>query len=189
MSFGVVLDLASPTLRLRPLALADVEMLWPHVCDPAVSHMMAWEPHTSRDETRAFLAHEVERHTTGRGCSWAILRDGSFCGLVSLIGLLRSHRAIRYDKAELGYWLGTASRGQGVMTQACGRVIDFAFDELGLHKLAVSHFGPNERSKALIERLGFRLIGTQRAEFEKQGVWYDHVLYEMLAHERPTTGT
>ena len=187
MSFSVSLELQSARLQLRPLRLSDEEMIWPDISDPQVSHMMAWEAHSTREQTMTFLAHEVERHSSGRGCTWAILKNGTFCGIVSLIAILRNHRAMRYDKAELGYWLGRSSRGEGLMTEACNRVMDFAFDELRLHKIAVSHFGPNERSKALIFRLGFRHIGTQRREFEKQGIWYDHVLYEMLAEERPAS--
>jgi RimJ/RimL family protein N-acetyltransferase len=38
-------------------------------------------------------------------------------------------------------------------------------------------------SQALIKRLGFRYIGTQIAEFRKDGIWYDHWLYEMLDRE------
>jgi RimJ/RimL family protein N-acetyltransferase len=69
------------------------------------------------------------------------------------------------------------------MTEAGRRVLQFAFQELGLHKIFVSHFSVNKASENLIKRLGFRYIGEQREEFQKAGVWYDHKLYELLKVE------
>ena len=93
---------------------------------------------------------------------------------------MRRHRALTYNKAELAYWLGTRHQGKGIATEAVGRTVRYAFEQLGLHKLFVSHFSVNDASKKLILRLGFRFVGVQREEFQKDGVWYDHVLYELL---------
>jgi RimJ/RimL family protein N-acetyltransferase len=69
------------------------------------------------------------------------------------------------------------------MTEAGKRVLDFAFHDLKLHKLFVSHFSVNDASGNLIKRLGFRYVGEQLEEFQKQGVWYNHKLYELLDRE------
>lgn len=161
----------------------DAELLWPATADPMVSRFMAWEPHVSRLQTEALVKHEVERRDAMRGVTWVIEHRGKFCGIISLIGLIRTHRALRYDKAELAYWLVPDARQQGYMTEAAEIALKFAFDELGLHKLCVSHFGANDDSRRLIIRLGFRQIGEQIAEFQKAGVWHNHILYEMLIDE------
>ncbi len=177
------LFLTTQELKLRPLEPTDVELLWPDISDPEISKYMAWEAHTDKAQTRAFLQGEITRRTSGNGMTWGIFKDGAFCGIVSLIALTRSHRALTYNKAELAYWLGRAHQGRGMMTAAVRRVMQFAFQELGLHKLCVSHFGDNIASQRLIQRCGFRYVGEQIEEFQKDGVWHSHHLYELLAHE------
>lgn len=168
---------------LRPLELDDVDLIWPHISDPEISRYMAWEAHQDRAQTIDFLKNELARRESGRGVTWAIFKDNSFCGIFSIIGLVRGHRALTYNKAELAYWLGREYQGQGIMTEAGRRVLQFAFKELGLHKIFVSHFSVNKASENLIKRLGFRYVGEQLEEFKKDGVWYNHKLYELLESE------
>jgi RimJ/RimL family protein N-acetyltransferase len=177
------LVLKTDRLLLRPLELADVELIWSDISDPEISKFMAWEAHKDRTQTAEFLKNEVTRRETGKGITWAIFKDNSFCGIFSLIGLVRSHRALTYNKAELAYWLSRKYQGQGIMTEAGRRVLQFAFRELGLHKIFVGHFSVNKASENLIRRLGFRYVGEERAEFQKAGVWHDHKLYELLETE------
>lgn len=177
------LDLVTPRLWLRPLRPGDAAALFPDMADPEVSRWMAWDPHRDIAATETFVAHEAARIEAGRGVTWAIEEDGAFRGIFSLIGLMRTHRVLTYDRAEAAYWLGAAHRGRGLATEAGQAVLRFAFGPLRLHKLHVSHFGANMASRALIQRLGFRLVGVQRQEFRKAGVWHDHYLYELLDEE------
>lgn len=183
MENGQDLVLRTERLVLRPLEADDLDLIWPDISNPAISEHMAWEAHTERAQTVQFLEWEGSRIAEDRGATWAIVKDGTFCGIASLIGLLRTHRALTYDKAELAYWLGTQHQGQGIATEAVARIMRYGFDELGLHKIFVSHFAVNDASKKLIQRLGFRYVGVQREEFRKKGVWHDHVLYELLESE------
>lgn len=183
MLHGSNLVLKTERLLLRPLEPADVDLIWPDISDPEISRYMAWEAHTDRAQTIDFLKNEQARRETGKGITWAIFKDDSFCGIFSLIGIVRSHRSLTYNKAELAYWLSRKYQQQGIMTEAGRRVLQFTFQELGLHKVFVSHFSVNKASENLIKRLGFRYVGEQRAEFQKAGIWYDHKLYEMLEVE------
>lgn len=179
--------LKTDRLVLRPLTPDDVELLWPDISDPEISRQMAWEAHTERSQTIDFLNNEVARREAGKGITWAVFKDGSFCGIFSLIGLVLRHRALTYNKAELAYWLSRKYQRQGIMTEAGHRVLQFAFGELKLHKLFVSHFSDNLASENLIRRLGFRYVGEQLEEFQKDGVWHNHKLYELLESEFQST--
>src|SRR5262249_9799747 len=144
------LRLTTERLLLRPLELNDVDLLWPDISDEEISREMAWDAHTDVSQTLEFIKAEVVRRENGRGVTWAILKDDAFCGIVSLIGLLSKHSALPYDKAELGYWLSRRFQRQGIMTEACLRVLEFAFTELGLHKIHIGHFADNRPSETLI---------------------------------------
>jgi ribosomal-protein-alanine N-acetyltransferase len=182
------LVLRTARLQLRPIQAGDSALLWPDIADTEVARYMAWEPHSTLAQTAAFVEYEIARLTAGEGCTWLILQDGGFRGIVSLIAMMGTHRTLTYDRAELAYWLGTAHHRQGLASEAVGRVIEFAFRDIGLHKLHVSHFGPNVASRNLIIRLGFRCVGVQQQEFRKDAVWYDHHLYEMLNEDYAGTG-
>ena len=177
------LTLKTERLVLRPLTIDDVDLLWPDISDPEISRHMAWEAHTQKSQTIDFLKNEVARREAAKGITWAVFMDGSFCGIFSLIGLVLRHRALTYNKAELAYWISRRYQRQGIMTEAGRRVLQFAFGELKLHKLVVSHFSDNAASENLIRRLGFRYVGEQREEFQKAGVWHNHKLYELLESE------
>jgi ribosomal-protein-alanine N-acetyltransferase len=183
MDLPINLELTTPRLRLRRLLPSDAASMWPDMADPEISRWMAWDAHRDPQQTEAFIAYEQARWEAGRGVTFAVLEKDRFCGIVSLIGLTRIHRALTYNRAELAYWLGRAHRGQGLATEAGTVVLRFGFGPLGLHKVHVGHFGANAASQALIERLGFRHVGIQRQEFCKDGVWHDHHLYEMLDKE------
>lgn len=94
---------------------------------------------------------------------------------------MRTHRALRYDKAELAYWIGPPYQGKGYATEACAAVLDYAFSELKLNKVTVAHDSANDASRALIKRLGFREVGVEYRHFLKDGRWVDHVIYESLS--------
>ena len=177
------ITLKTERLVLRPLTHDDADLLWPDISDPEISRHMAWEAHTNRAQTIEFVTNEVARRETGKGITWAVFKEGGFCGIFSLIGLVRRHRSLIYNKAELAYWLSRKYQRQGIMTEAGRTVIQFAFGELKLHKLVVSHFSDNQASENLIRRLGFRYVGEQVAEFQKDGVWHNHKLYELLETE------
>lgn len=162
--------LCTSRLTLRPLKEGDEHVLWPYVTLATISHFMAWEPHQSIGETRHFVEMEIARAASGRGLTWALFQDNNFCGIASLISLMRAHRALTYDKAELAYWLTPESQGKGLMTEALRRVVEYGFADLALHKLCVSHVAENALSRRVIERLGFRYIGTQVREFKKGNV-------------------
>ena len=179
------MTIATPRLLLRPLEDGDAERIWPYVSDPETSQYMSWDPHDSIEVTRAFIADVRRRASEGTTKAWIVAdaQNGEVVGLVSLIAILRKHRALTYNKAELAYWIGRPFRGRGYATEATRAVLGHAFGSMSLNKVTVAHASKNDASRKLIERLGFRRIGIERQHFEKGGEWIDHVTYELLASD------
>jgi RimJ/RimL family protein N-acetyltransferase len=173
----------TPRLELRPLAENDAEAIWPFVSDPAISRFMSWHPHANLEQTRAFIADVLLRMKAESTVAWVVVEraSGEICGLVSLLAIMRTHRALRYDKAELAYWVGAPFQGRGYATEACFAVLQYAYQAIGLNKITVAHDRENDASRALIVRLGFREVGTEYKHFCKDGRWIDHVIYELLS--------
>lgn len=178
-------DAVLPTQRLvlRPLAEGDAPALWPYVSDPELPRHMTWEAHRELAQTEAFVSAMAKARAAGTNFVWAMQRDGVLVGLIGLHDVTRTHLAWRMDRAELGYWIGPAHQGQGLVTEAARALLRHAFAELGLHKVIVGCLRENVASRRVIEKLGFRLVGEQRDHAFRDGRWWDHLLFELCADE------
>lgn len=89
-------------------------------------------------------------------------------------------------KTELGYWLAASFQGRGIMTRACGALVDYAFGNLDLNRVEIRAATGNRRSRAVAERLGFRHEGVLRdAEYSSGGV-VDQAVYGLLRRDWPS---
>jgi RimJ/RimL family protein N-acetyltransferase len=70
--------------------------------------------------------------------------------------------------------------GKGYGTDAMRTRTRWAFEELGLHRLQSECFVDNLASRRCLEKVGYRLIGTARQRFWRQGAWRDALLWEIL---------
>lgn len=177
------LDLALGPLQLRPIALADVDDLWPHVSNPELPRMMSWAAHTDRHQTHDFVRGRIDALAAGTSITWAIVHAGRASGCISLDGIAWGFRAWRVDRAELGYWLAPPLWGKGLMSQAALAATRFGFETLGLHKITIGCVEGNVASQRIIERLGFRYLAMFEEDFWRDGRWQGHRRYEMTAAE------
>jgi ribosomal-protein-alanine N-acetyltransferase len=90
-------------------------------------------------------------------------------------------RAAQY--VTLGYWMGRPFAGQGLMTEAVGTAIPFAFETLGLHRIHAAFLPGNTASRRVLEKNGFREEGYAENYLQIDGKWCDHVLFG-LTRER-----
>lgn len=175
------LELKTERLYLRPLNSGDLEIIWKYVTDPDISKDMSWDPHKSKSETIEFLKRIENDLKAKRGITWAIFLEKRFCGIFSIISILRKHRSLTYNKGELAYWCVPEYQGKGIMAEAGNQVIDFAFNELNLHKLIVAHHKNNSASENLIRRLNFKVTWEEKEAFMKAGKWIDVKHYELTS--------
>lgn len=53
------------------------------------------------------------------------------------------------------------------MTEALNKILEFAFDQLELEKLLLNHKSANVATKGLVDKVGFKFVGTGRTT----GAW------------------
>ena len=117
------------------------------------------------DEAYSFLA--VERRTDR---------------VVGGIGLSNIRRGVA-QTATLGYWVGEVYARRGYMSEATRLTLDFAFGQLGLHRIEAACLPTNAPSRGLLEKVGFQYEGYARGYLRIDGAWRDHVLYAILRDE------
>jgi RimJ/RimL family protein N-acetyltransferase len=90
--------------------------------------------------------------------------------------------------ANQGAWLGMGigerdAWDQGYGTEALNLALQYAFDELNLHRITLTVIAYNERAIVLYERAGFQREGVLREFGQRDGRWYDMYLYGLLRPE------
>ena len=92
--------------------------------------------------------------------------------------------------AEVGYWLGTAFWGRGIMTAALRAVTAYAFHEHPeLRRLFAVPYATSTTSARILEKVGYRLEGRLRRSAIKDGCVLDQFMYAIVREEAPGAAT
>jgi [ribosomal protein S5]-alanine N-acetyltransferase len=121
---------------------------------------------------RAALASARAGFDADRQMHCFILDEARVVGIVNLSNFVRG----AFHACYLGYSIDAELEGRGLMTPAVGRVVDFAFSSLGMHRVMANYLPDNARSAKLLERLGFEREGVAKKYLLINGEWRDHVL-------------
>jgi RimJ/RimL family protein N-acetyltransferase len=94
------------------------------------------------------------------------------------------HDDVERGSAEIGYWLGTAFWGRGIMTAALTAVTTHAFRaDPDLRRLYAVPYVTSAASARILEKAGFRLEGRMRQSVVKNGQVLDQFMYGILRDE------
>ncbi|MGM5472637.1 GNAT family N-acetyltransferase [Bacillus pumilus] len=99
-----------------------------------------------------------------------------------LIGTISLSSVVRgpVEGAWLGYVLDEKHGGKGYMTEAIRLIIDYAFDELHLHRIEAGVKPSNIGSIRVLEKTGFENEGLNRKKVKINDVWEDHYLFAII---------
>lgn len=152
------MELQTERLLLRPFRESDLHDFHHYCRHPEVGPNAGWKPHESLEESQKVL----DIFINGEDTIWAVTLRGEDKPIGS-VGLHRDERRPGVPNClMLGYALSAEHWGKGLMTEAAGAVIDFAFTDKSLALLSVYHFAGNQRSRRVIEKCGFVCEGLIR---------------------------
>ena len=107
------------------------------------------------------------------------VEDSAIAGVANLSQIFLGD----FRSAYLGYFVFEPFQGKGYMAEGVTLALGEAFGPIGLHRVEANVQPDNERSIALVERLGFRREGYSPGYLKIGGRWRDHVRYALLADE------
>jgi [ribosomal protein S5]-alanine N-acetyltransferase len=136
-------------------------------------------PYTSEaaDEWIAFAQQNPQTQ-------FAIEVRGEACGGISL--MLKSD--VERCSVEIGYWLGEAVWGRGIVTAAVRALTDYGFKTLGLTRIFAVPFADNAASVRVLEKAGYLREGVMRRSAIKEGIIRDQILYAITDQDLARLG-
>jgi RimJ/RimL family protein N-acetyltransferase len=109
-----------------------------------------------------------------RQAQWAVVDADTD----DLLGRVALRRILLGDGcAEVAYWTVARARGRGVAVRATVALSRWAFGEIGLHRLELSHATANEASCRVAVKAGFAPEGTRRSALLHPDGWHDMHLH------------
>jgi RimJ/RimL family protein N-acetyltransferase len=172
--------LETSRLTLRPFRSSDASDVQRLAGAREVADTTLHIPHPYPDgAANAWIETHAEQWSAQRGVVFAITSrtTGELIGAIALI------LEMAVTQAEIGYWIGVDHWRRGYCTEAATAVAQFGFDSLALHRLHSRHFLRNPASGRVMQKLGMRQEGLQRAAMRRWDAFEDVVLYAILADE------
>lgn len=166
----------TPTLQygqftLRPLSEADIDAIYQSCQDPLIPRFTTVAENFTMDLAQGFVREKTPRLFAERkAIHWALtinkdvspaalkVAGETFLGPFSIHGI-EEHNHI----GEIGYWLNKDVRGYGYGSIGCQMVTNFAFETLGLRRLAGIVDTDNEASKKVLLNAGYLHEGLMKS--------------------------
>jgi [ribosomal protein S5]-alanine N-acetyltransferase len=163
-------------LVLRPFTLADIPTL---VAAYSEASIQQWHV-TSLTEVEAeeWIASRPALWRDEKLANWAVTVDSIVVGRVGLKSI-----DLEQGTAEITYWILAEHRRRGYAKRAVEVATCWAFNDLGLHRIELTHSTQNLPSCRVAEASGYALEGTKRLA----GLHADG-LHDMHLHARIATG-
>jgi ribosomal-protein-alanine N-acetyltransferase len=172
--------LETARLLLRQFALSDAADVQRLAGDRAIADTTLMIPHPYEDGmAEQWIGTHAPKFDSGEQMTLAIIlgESGHLVGAVSL------SIDARFDRAELGYWVGKPYWGRGYCTEASRAVVDWGFRELRLNRVFATHFKRNPASGRVMQKLGMTEEGCLKQHIKKWDRYDDLVVYGMTRSE------
>lgn len=159
-------------IRLRPWREDDVDDLVALAHNPKIAANLTDRfpyPYTV-EHGRHFIAMATSKDPVHVLC---IELDGKVIGG---IGVHQQEDVFRKN-AELGYWIGEAYWGRGIMTLVIPMMVRYGFQHFDIDRIFARPFGRNIASQKVLEKCGFVLEARFEKTLFKNGQYEDEVIY------------
>ena len=169
--------MAESRVIIRPPNLEDCEAFLQAVrLSTSLHHPYVYPP----DTAEAFKQY-VNRITQSEyvGHFVCLRQSGETVGVINLNDIIRGS----FQSASLGYYAFTPFAGQGLMREGLQIVLQYAFQELQLHRVEANIQPDNAASIALVKQCNFIQEGFSKRYLKIGSDWRDHERWALVAED------
>jgi ribosomal-protein-serine acetyltransferase len=145
-------------IRLKVVEPEDAEPIF-NTIDNEREYLKEWLPFVEETHdityTKTFIENTIASHS--HDLTFTISYQNQFVGIIGLKDTDLGNR-----KTEIGYWLSEKFQHKGIVTRSCTALIEFAFNDMNLHRIQLKAATKNLKSQAVAQRLGFTVEGIER---------------------------
>ena len=164
-------------LLLRPVTTADTAAFYDIYSSALAMRYWSGEAIVSMEQAQEMVRIELEYAESEDCINWGIALPESDL-LIGKITLFRFSSQNR--RAETGYVLDPRYWERGYMSEVMRRILDFAREDLALHRIEADCDPDNRASLALLEKFGFEREGLFRDRWFIDGEWRDSVMLGLV---------
>jgi ribosomal-protein-alanine N-acetyltransferase len=170
-------EFESERLMFRKILLNDAKDLLLIRSNDDVMRFMDVIRFESIADAEKMIRSVEESYNKEDGINWAIIEkhSNSFVGYFGFFRIIPEH-----CRAEIGYALKPECWGKGYMYETINRMVRFGFDEMKIHSIEANVNPLNERSKKVLERIGFKKEAYFRENYLFNGEFLDSIIYSLL---------
>lgn len=181
MNHKGTVTLETERLILRRFTLDDAEDAFRNwESSEKVTRYLTWEPYKNIDDLKDYIRYVIDCCEKPDHYDWVIELKG-LGQVIGSIGVIWEREDIA--ACEIGYCLGDAFWGKGIMPEALKEVIRFLFNEVGMNRIQATHDANNPKSGRVMEKCGLKYEGTMRqASRNNQGIC-DSVMRAILRED------
>lgn len=166
-------------IQLREVKEEDWQSIHSYASIEEVCKYQPWGPNTE-EESKAYVNDIIEDALVKPRTryAYAIVEEGSVIGVCEL-----NIRDRTNERGEIAYILHPDRWGYGFASEAARTLLNFSFEELGLHKVSATCNPENNASKRVLAKLGMKKEGVLRDDLKMRDGWRDSLLFSILETE------
>jgi ribosomal-protein-alanine N-acetyltransferase len=173
---GLLPLLAGESITLRELQLSDAPTLFAMLSTEEVSRFISPPPTTVEGYER-FIEWTHKKRAAGELVCFGIVPKG----MTEAVGIIQVRSLEKgFGTAEWGFALGSPFWGNGMFIEGAQMVLDFAFDQIGVHRMEARCAVHNGRGNGALHKLGAVREVRLRKSFLKNGILYDQFMAVIL---------
>ena len=174
--------LQTDRLILRRFVESDAEAMFQNWASSAENlTYVTWDPHSNVEITRNSIRNWVVSYANPNYYKWAIClkeKPEQVIGDISIVAIDENN-----SSCEIGYVLGKAYWGYGMMTEALKAILDFCFTQVGFQKVKARYASLNPASGRVMEKAGMSYLQTIVNGVERKGYLADLIYYQISREE------
>jgi [ribosomal protein S5]-alanine N-acetyltransferase len=167
----------TPRLEIRIVEHTDVPALMAVMQSETVCRYLPYDAWKSMDDGDAWFARMHKRHEEQAGIIFVLAERETRRAIGTLLFFNFNEPSAR---AEVGYTLGEAHWGKGLMREALDGWLRCGFETLGLRRIEAEIDPRNVASRNVLHRIGFVTEGLLRQRWLTKGELSDSELLGLL---------